>query len=71
MNRIIVKIKVLNDDYMKKYDLHCKKRIVYFDFKNKIFSSCGVPESAGISTSQMLKSYKCKFKKKKLNIPCF
>lgn len=71
MTHIIIRIEVLSDEYMQKYNLYCKKRIVYFDFNNKLFSSCGVPENAGISTSQMLKSYKCRFKRKKLNMPSF
>lgn len=71
MKKIIVRIEILSDEFMQKYNLYCKKRIVYFDFKNKIFSSCGVPESAGITAKNMLKNYSCKFKRKKLNIPQF
>ena len=64
MNRIILRKYVLNDEYMKKYDLYCKERYIFYDYKNKILTSAGIPE--GYSFNDFLKANKHRFTKKLL-----
>lgn len=63
MKKIILRKIVLNDEYMKKYNLFCKIRYVYYDYQNKYVSSAGVPD--GYTFEEFLKSNKHRFTKKK------
>lgn len=66
MNRLIIRIETLSDDFMKKHNLVCRKRAVYYDYENKIISSCGIPEHLGLKVNNYLKTWKCRFTKKTL-----
>lgn len=61
MQKLILRKIVLSDEYMKKYNLYCKIRYVYYDYINKIVTSAGVPE--GYKFEDFLKNNKHKFKK--------
>lgn len=63
MKKLILRKIILSDEYMKKNDLWCKIRYVYYDYVNNYISSGGVPD--GYTFEGFLKSNTHKFTKKK------
>ncbi len=61
-NSIILRIYKTPKEDIKKYNLFCKTRYVYYDYKNKTITSAGIPE--GYTGNDFLKANKHKFKVK-------
>lgn len=59
MNKIILRIYETPKEWIEKYNLCCKIRYAFYDYKNKIITSAGIPN--GYTANDYLKFNKHKF----------
>lgn len=73
MKRIILRFYKISKQYKEKYNLECDYRYVYYDYKNKILTSAGIPNFINPKEfiNNSLKNNKHRFVKVNKNIPLF
>ena len=60
MDKIILRIYKTPEEDIKKYNLICKTRYVYYDYINKTITDAGIPE--GYTGNDFFKTNKHRFK---------
>lgn len=73
MNKLIIRFYKISKKMKKKYNLECNYRYIYYDYKNKIITSAGIPNFCNPKEfiNDSLKYNKHKFTRKNITVPLF